>query len=162
MYVGKPKDTVMPNTIQLHRVFAAKPEKLYRAFLEPDALASWLPPFGFLCTVHTLDAKVGGTFRMSFRNFTTGDSHAFGGTYEELVPGERLVYTDRFDDPGLPGEMRVTVTLKAVAVGTEITIEQAGIPDMIPPEACYLGWQDSLQKLEKLVVPDINPQEPVI
>jgi uncharacterized protein YndB with AHSA1/START domain len=146
----------MPGTIRLHRVFAAKPEKIYRAFLEPDAVASWLPPFGYLCTVHQLDAKVGGTHRMSFRNFTTGGSHSFGGTYHELVPSQRLVYTDKFDDPNLPGEMKVTVTLKAVAVGNEVKIEQSGDPDVIPAEACYLGWQDSLHKLEKLVVPEIN------
>lgn len=146
----------MPGTVRLHRVIAARPEKVYRAFLEPDAVASWLPPFGFLCTVHKMDAKVGGTHRMSFRNFTTGGSHSFGGTYLELVPGERLVYTDRFDDPNLPGEMKVVVALRAVSVGTDVNIEQAGIPDMIPPEACYLGWQESLQKLEKLVVPDIG------
>ncbi len=146
----------MPGTVQLHRVIAAKPEKIYRAFLEPDAVASWLPPFGFLCTVHALDAKVGGTHRMSFRNFTTGGSHSFGGTYLELVPGERLVYTDSFDDSNLPGKMKVTVNLKAVSVGTEVKIEQEGIPDVIPLEACYLGWQDSLHKLEKLVVPEID------
>jgi uncharacterized protein YndB with AHSA1/START domain len=146
----------MPSTIRLHRVIAAKPDKVYRAFLEPDAVASWLPPFGFLCTVHELNAKVGGTHRMSFRNFTTGGSHSFGGTYLELVPGERLVYTDRFDDTNLPGEMKVTVTLKAVSIGTEVNIEQSGIPDVIPTAACYLGWQDSLHKLEKLVVPEIN------
>ena len=146
----------MPNTVHLHRIIAAKPEKVYRAFLEPDAVASWLPPYGFLCTVHELDAKVGGTHRMSFRNFTTGHSHSFGGEYKELVPGERLVYTDRFDDPNLPGEMEVTVSLKAVSVGTEITIEQTGVPDLIPLEACYLGWQDSLRKLAKLVEPEIN------
>ena len=146
----------MPNTIHLHRVFAAKPDKIYRAFLEPDAVASWLPPYGYVCTVHELEAKVGGKHRMSFRNFTTGKGHSFGGSYVELVPGERLVYTDAFDDPNLPGAMRTSVTLKAVAVGTEVTIEQEGVPDVIPPEACYLGWQDSLQKLEKLVVPEIN------
>ncbi|MEJ8574026.1 SRPBCC family protein [Microbaculum marinum] len=146
----------MPSTIRLHRVIAAKPEKVYRAFLEADAVASWLPPYGYLCTVHGLDPKVGGGHRMSFRNFTTGESHSFGGTYLELVPGERLVYTDAFEDPNLPGEMRVTVTLKAVSVGTEVTIEQEGVPDVIPPEACYLGWQDSLEKLAKLVVPEIN------
>jgi uncharacterized protein YndB with AHSA1/START domain len=146
----------MPSTVRLHRAIAAKPEKIYRAFLEPDAVASWLPPFGFLCIVHELDAKVGGTHRMTFRNFTTGGSHSFGGTYQELVPGERLVYTDTFDDPTLSGEMKVTVTLKAVSVGTEVNIEQKGIPDVIPSEACYLGWQDSLHKLEKLVVPEIN------
>jgi uncharacterized protein YndB with AHSA1/START domain len=147
----------MPGTVRLHRVIATRPDKLYRAFIEPDALASWLPPFGFLCTVHALEAKVGGTHRMTFRNFTTGGTHSFGGTYRELIPGERLVYTDRFDDPGLPGEMTVTVSLKAVSVGTEVKIEQSGIPDAIPLEACYLGWQDSLHKLERLVVPEIRP-----
>lgn len=146
----------MPSTIRLHRVIATRPEKIYRAFLEADAVASWLPPYGYLCTVHQLDAKVGGSHRMSFRNFTTGDSHSFGGAYIELVPGERLVYTDIFDDPNLPGEMRVTVTLKPVSMGTEVNIEQEGVPDIIPPEACYLGWQDSLHKLEKLVTPEIN------
>jgi uncharacterized protein YndB with AHSA1/START domain len=146
----------MPNTIRLHRIIATKPEKIYRAFLEPDAVASWIPPFGFLCTVHELNAKVGGKHRMSFRNFTTGQSHAFGGTYQDLVPNERLVYTDMFDDPNLPGEMKVTVTLKAVSVGTEIHIEQEGVPDVIPLEACYLGWQESLYKLARLVEPEIN------
>ena len=146
----------MPSTIRLHRVIAARPEKLYRAFLEPDAVASWLPPWGFLCTVHELEAKVGGRYRMSFRNFTTGQSHSFGGTYLELVPGKRLVYTDGFDDPNLPGEMKVTVDLKQVSVGTEVSIEQQGVPDVIPAEACYLGWQDSLHKLAKLVEPEIN------
>jgi uncharacterized protein YndB with AHSA1/START domain len=146
----------MPNTIRLHRVIATRPEKVYRAFLESDAVASWLPPYGFVCTVHELEAKVGGGHRMSFRNFTTGEGHAFGGTYVELVPGERLVYTDRFDDPNLPGEMRVTVTLKAVSVGTEVDIVQEGVPDVIPPEACYLGWQDSLHKLARLVEPEID------
>ena len=150
------REKSMPSTIRLHRVIAAKPEKLYRAFLEPDAIASWLPPYGFTCTVHELDAKVGGNHRMSFRNFTTGHSHSFGGTYLELVPGERLVYTDKFDDPNLPGEMKVTVTLKAVSVGTEVNIEQQGVPDVIPAEACYLGWQESLRKLAKLVEPEIN------
>jgi uncharacterized protein YndB with AHSA1/START domain len=152
----QPEENTMPSTIRLHRVVAARPEKLYRAFLEPDAVASWLPPYGFLCTVHALDAKVGGRHRMSFRNFTTGESHAFGGTYLDLVPGERLVYTDSFEDPNLPGEMKVTVSLKAVSVGTEVNIEQEGVPDIIPTEACYLGWQDSLDKLVKLVVPEIN------
>lgn len=146
----------MPNTVRLHRVIAAKPEKVYRAFLEPDAVASWLPPYGFLCTVHELQPEVGGKHRMSFRNFTTGNSHSFGGEYKELVPGERLVYTDRFDDPNLPGEMKVTVTLKAVSVGTEMSVVQDGVPDVIPLEACYLGWQDSLRKLAKLVEPDID------
>ncbi len=146
----------MTNTIRLHRVIPVKPEKIYRAFVEPDAIASWLPPFGFICTVHEMDAKVGGGHRMSFRNFTTGHSHSFGGKYLELVPGERLVYTDSFDDPNLTGEMKVTVSLKAVSVGTEINIVQEGIPDLIPTEACYLGWQESLFKLSRLVEPEIN------
>jgi len=146
----------MPSTIRLHRVIATKSDKLYRAFIEPDAVASWLPPFGFTCTVHELEAKVGGRHRMSFRNFTTGNSHAFGGSYLELVPGERIVYTDSFDDPNLPGEMKVTVSLKAVPVGTEIHIEQQGVPDVIPVEACYLGWQESLRKLARLVEPEIR------
>jgi uncharacterized protein YndB with AHSA1/START domain len=146
----------MPNTVHLHRVIATRPEKIYRAFLEPDAVASWLPPFGFLCTVHELSAKVGGQHKMSFRNFTTGNSHSFGGTYLELVPNEKIVYTDKFDDSSMPGEMKVTVTLKAVSCGTELTIEQKGIPDAIPVEGCYLGWQDSLVKLAKLVEPEIT------
>ena len=146
----------MPSTIKLHRVLAAGPEKVFRAFVEPDAVASWLPPNGFTCTVHELDATVGGKHRMSFRDFTGGGSHSFGGTYKEFVPGERLVYTDRFDDPNLPGEMTTTVTLKAVSVGTEISIEQQGVPDVIPREACYLGWQDSLRKLAKLVEPAMS------
>lgn len=146
----------MPSTVRLHRVIATKPEKVYRAFIEPDAVASWLPPFGFTCTVHELDARVDGGHRMSFRNFTTGASHSFGGRYLELVPGERLVYTDSFDDPDLPGEMKVTVTLKAVSFGTEMHVEQSGIPDLIPLEACYLGWQESLRKLVKLVEPEID------
>jgi uncharacterized protein YndB with AHSA1/START domain len=143
----------VPNTVNLHRVFAAEPDKVYRAFLEPDAVASWLPPFGFTCTVHALEAKEGGRHRMSFRNFTTGESHSFGGTYVRLVPGETLVYTDSFDDSNLPGEMTVTVTLKAVSVGTEMTVTQENVPDAIPVEACYLGWQESLRKLAKLVEP---------
>ena len=146
----------MPSTVNLHRVFATKPEKVYRAFIEADAVASWLPPFGFTCTVHELEAKEGGRHRMSFRNFTTGDSHAFGGTYLKLVPGEALVYTDAFDDPNLPGEIKVTVTLKAVSDGTEMTVVQEGIPDLIPPEACYLGWQQSLRKLAELVEAEIT------
>jgi uncharacterized protein YndB with AHSA1/START domain len=146
----------MPSTVRLHRVLTTKPEKLYRAFIEADAMAKWLPPNGFTCTVHQLEAKVGGTHRMSFRNFTTGMSHAFGGSYLELVPGERLRYTDQFDDPNLPGEMQVTVTLKKVSVGTEISIVQEGIPDAIPAEACYLGWQESLRNLAKLVEPEIS------
>jgi uncharacterized protein YndB with AHSA1/START domain len=146
----------MPNTVRLHRVLATKPDKVYRAFVEADALAKWLPPNGFACTVHHLDAKVGGTFSMSFRNFTTGKSHSFGGQYVELISGERLRYTDKFDDPNLPGEMQVTVTLKQVSVGTEINIVQEGVPDAIPVEACYLGWQDSLRNLANLVEPEIN------
>jgi uncharacterized protein YndB with AHSA1/START domain len=146
----------MPNTVRLHRVLATKPDKVYRAFIEADALAKWLPPNGFLCTVHHLDAKAGGSFKMSFRNFTTGMSHAFGGKYLELVPGARLRYTDTFDNPNLPGEMQVTVTLKPVSVGTDVTIVQEGIPDVIPVEACYLGWQDSLRNLASLVEPEIN------
>ena len=146
----------MPNIIRLHRVLATRPGKVYRAFLEADALAKWLPPNGFVCTVHHLEPKVGGTFKMSFRNFTTGESHAFGGEYVELVPDERLRYTDKFDDPNLAGEMQVTVTLKSVSVGTEIDIVQEGVPDIIPPEACYLGWQESLRNLARLVEPEIN------
>ncbi|TPK63701.1 SRPBCC family protein [Mesorhizobium sp. B2-4-19] len=146
----------MPGTVRLHRVLTTSPQKVYRAFVEADALTKWLPPNGFTCTVHQFEAKVGGTFKMSFRNFTTGGSHAFGGEYLELVPGERLRYTDRFDDPNLPGEIQVTVILKKVSVGTEIDITQAGIPDVIPVEACYLGWQESLRNLAKLVEPEIN------
>jgi uncharacterized protein YndB with AHSA1/START domain len=146
----------MPNTVRLHRVLATTPEKLYRAFLEPDALAKWLPPNGFAATIHSMEAKVGGSFRMSFRNFTTGDSHSFGGEYLELVPHERIRYTDRFDDPGLPGDIQVTVTLKKVSVGTELHIVQEGLPDVIPVEACYLGWQQSLDNLARLVEPEIR------
>jgi uncharacterized protein YndB with AHSA1/START domain len=146
----------MPGTVTLHRVLATTPDKVYRAFLEPDAMAKWLPPNGFTCTVHHFDAKAGGTFKMSFRNFTTGGSHSFGGKFIELVPGERLRYTDTFDDPNLPGEIQVTVTLKKVLVGTDISITQEGIPDAIPVEACYLGWQESLRNLAKLAEPDIK------
>jgi uncharacterized protein YndB with AHSA1/START domain len=146
----------MPGTVRLHRVLTTKPEKVYRAFIEADAMAKWLPPNGFTCTVHHLDAKVGGTFKMSFRNFTTGHSHSFGGEYLELVPGERLRYTDKFDDPNLPGVIQVTVTLKAVSCGTDVSIVQDGIPDVIPVEMCYLGWQDSLKNLAALVEPEIN------
>jgi uncharacterized protein YndB with AHSA1/START domain len=145
----------MPNTVRLHRVLATRPEKVYRAFIEPDAVAKWLPPNGFTCTVHRLEPKVGGTHRMSFRNFTTGESHSFGGEYLELARDERLSYTDRFDDPNLPGEMRVTVTLKKVVVGTEVSIVQEGVPDAIPVEACYLGWQESLRNLARLVEAEI-------
>ena len=145
----------MPNTIKLHRVLRAKPEKVYKAFLDPDALCKWIPPYGFTCHVEHLDAKVGGTHRMSFTNFTTGHSHSFGGKYLELVPGQKLRYTDKFDDPNLPGEMTVTVTLKKVSCGTDLNIVQEGVPDVIPPEMCYLGWQDSLDQLIKLVDPEI-------
>lgn len=143
------------NTVRLHRVLATKPEKLYRAFLDAAALAKWLPPYGFTCTVEHLEAKVGGTFRMAFTNFTSGNSHSFGGEYIELVPGKLIRYTDRFDDPNLPGVMNVTVKLKAVSCGTEIEIEQSGIPALIPVEACYLGWQQSLMQLALVVEPEI-------
>ena len=146
----------MPSTITLHRVLTSSPDKVYRAFLEPDALAKWLPPNGFLCTVHHFEPTVGGTFKMSFRNFTTSEIHSFGGDYVELIPNELIRYTDTFDDPNLPGEMAVTVTLKEVSVGTEVTIVQAGIPDVIPAEACYLGWQESLRNLARVVEPDIS------
>ena len=146
----------MPSTIKLHRVIPTSPEKIYRAFLEADALAKWLPPNGFTCTVHQFEPTVGGKFRMSFRNFTTGSSHSFGGEYHELVPGQRIRYTDTFDDPNLPGEMEVVVSLTKVSVGTEVEITQSGIPDLIPREACYLGWQESLRNLQKLVEPDIQ------
>jgi len=139
------------NTIRLHRVFRATPERVYRAFLDPDALAKWLPPNGFTGTVHHLEATVGGTHQMSFTNFSTGQSHSFGGKYLELVPQERIRYTDQFDDPNLPGDMQVTVTLTKVSVGTEVTIVQDGVPEVIPPEARYLGWQESLTLLAHLV-----------
>lgn len=145
----------MSNTIRLHRVLRATPERIYRAFVDADAMAKWLPPNGFTCKVHHLDAKVGGTYKMSFTNFTTGKSHAFGGEYLELVPHERIRYTDKFDDPNLPGEMQTTVTLRKVSVGTELNVAQEGIPDAIPPEACYLGWQESLILLAKLVEAEI-------
>lgn len=148
----------MPSTVRLHRVLATKPDKVYRAFIEADALAKWLPPNGFTCTVHHFEAKVGGSFRMSFRNFTTGKSHSFGGKFLELKHGERLRYTDTFDDPNLAGEIQVTVTLKPVSVGTELNIVQEGIPDAIPAEACYLGWQDSLRNLASLVEPQIDQE----
>ena len=143
------------NTVRLHRVLATKPEKVFRAFLDADAMAKWLPPHGFTCKVHHLDAKVGGTFRMSFTNFTTKAGHSFGGEYLEIVPHERIRYTDRFDDPNMPGEMITSVRLKAVSVGTEIEIVQEGLPPAIPVEACYLGWQQSLGYLAKLVEPVI-------
>jgi uncharacterized protein YndB with AHSA1/START domain len=144
-------------TIRLHRVLRTKAEKIYRAFLEPDALCKWLPPFGFTCSVQHIEPKVGGTFRMSFRNFSTGHSHSFGGEYRELVPHQLIRYTDKFDDPHLPGEMQVTVSLKAVSCGTEVSIVQEGIPEMIPTEMCYLGWQESLVQLANVVEPDIKP-----
>lgn len=143
------------HTIRLHRVVRTTPEKIYRAFSDAAAKAKWLPPHGFTATVHHLEPKVGGTYRMSFTNFTTGSSHSFGGTYVELVPHERIRYTDKFDDPNLPGEMNITVTLKKVPCGTEIAIEQAGVPSVIPADACYLGWQESLSQLAQLVEPDI-------
>ena len=142
-------------TVRLHRVLRAPPGRVYRAFLVAEALAKWLPPHGFTCTVHHIDARVGGTFKMSFTNFTTGNGHAFGGEYLELVADERIRYTDKFDDPNLPGEMQVTVTLAKVACGTEINITQEGIPDVIPVEMCYLGWQESLEQLAALVEPEI-------
>lgn len=145
----------MSHTIRLYRVLRTTPEKIYRAFLDADAMAKWLPPYGFTCKVHHLDARVGGTFRMSFTNFTTGGSHAFGGKYVELVPNGKLRYTDKFDDPNLPGEIEVTVELKKVSCGTEVHIVQAGIPEVIPAEACYLGWQESLMQLATLVEPEI-------
>jgi uncharacterized protein YndB with AHSA1/START domain len=143
------------NTIRLHRVLRATPEKLYRAFLDGDAMAKWLPPNGFTAKVHHLDARVGGTFKMSFTNFSTGKGQSFGGAYLELVPHERIRYTDKFDDPNLPGEMQTTVTLKKVSCGTELNVVQEGVPELIPVEACYLGWQDSLNQLERLVEPEI-------
>ena len=143
------------NTIRLHRVFRATPERIYRAFLDADAMAKWLPPNGFTGKVHHMDAKVGGTFRMSFTNFTTGKSHSFGGTYLELVPHQRLRYTDAFDDPNLPGDMHVTVTLTQVSCGTDVNIVQENVPAVIPPETCYLGWQESLVLLGKLVEAEI-------
>ena len=145
----------MPNTIRLHRVLRAPPERIYRAFLDADAIAKWLPPHGFTCKVYELDAKVGGTYRMSFTNFSTGGSHSFGGEYLELVPHQRIVNTDRFDDPNLPGEMKTTVSLKAVSCGTELSIAQEGVPDVIPAEDCYLGWQESLTLLAKLVEAEV-------
>ena len=142
-------------TVRLHRVLRTNPEKLYRAFLDADAMAKWLPPYGFTCKVHHLDAKVGGTFKMSFTNFSTGTGNSFGGEYRELVPNEKLVYTDKFDDPNLPGEILVTIKLTAVSCGTELNVEQSGIPEVIPLEMCYLGWQESLEQLAKLVEPEI-------
>jgi uncharacterized protein YndB with AHSA1/START domain len=145
----------VPSTIRLHRVLRATPERVYRAFLDADAKAKWLPPNGFTGKVHHMEARVGGSYKMSFTNFTTGTSHSFGGQFVELVPNERIRYTDRFDDPNLPGAMQVTVVLKKVSVGTELNITQEGVPDVIPAEACYLGWQESLALLAKLVEPEI-------
>ena len=147
--------TASANTVRLHSVLRATPEKVYRAFLDADALAKWLPPNGFTCKVHHLDAKVGGTYKMSFRNFTTGRSHSFGGTYLELKPDKLIRYTDKFDDPNLPGEMQTTITLGKISCGTEVSIVQEGIPAAIPAEACYLGWQESLVLLAKLVEAEI-------
>jgi uncharacterized protein YndB with AHSA1/START domain len=143
-------------TVKLHRVLRTKPERLYRAFLDAPALAKWLPPYGFTCTVHELDAKVGGTYRMSFTNFTTGNSHSFGGEYRELVPSEKIVYTDKFEDPNLSGEMRTTITIKAVSAGVDLNVVQEGIPAVIPVEMCYLGWQESLVQLAHLVEPEVT------
>ena len=145
----------MPNTVRLHRVLRAAPERVYRAFLDADAMVKWLPPNGFTGKVHHLDARVGGTYKMSFTNFTSGKSHSFGGEYRELVPNERIRHTDRFDDPNLPGELQVTIALRKVMVGTDVSIVQEGIPDVIPAEACYLGWQESLVLLAKLVEAEI-------
>jgi uncharacterized protein YndB with AHSA1/START domain len=145
----------MSNSVSLHRILKATPEKVFRAFTQASAIASWLPPYGFICTVHEMSAKKGGTFRMSFENFSTGNSHSFGGTYVEVKPGEFLKYTDKFDDPNLPGEMITSVWLRKTIAGTEIKILQEGIPEAIPAEMCYLGWQESLEKLAKLVEPEI-------
>lgn len=142
-------------TIRLHRVLRASPEKIYRAFLEADAIAKWLPPYGFTCKVQHMDTKVDGTYKMSFTNFTTGQSHSFGGVYRELVPFEMIRYTDKFDDPNLPGDMQATITLKPVSCGTELNVVQEGLPEAIPLEMCYLGWQESLAQLAKLVEPQI-------
>ena len=154
----KPASPASTNTVRLHRVLRATPEKVYRAFLDGDALAKWLPPNGFTCKVHEMNAEVGGGFKMSFTNFGTGKSHSFGGTYVELKPHERIRYTEKFDDPNLPGKMQTTITLKKVSCGTEVTIVQEGIPAAIPAEACYLGWQESLVSLAKLVEPEIPDQ----
>jgi uncharacterized protein YndB with AHSA1/START domain len=145
----------VPNTVRLHRVLKAPPDKVYRAFLDPAAMAKWIPPNGFTCTIHHMEPKVGGTFKMSFTNFTTGKSHSFGGEYLELVPNEKLLYTDKFDDPNLPGVIKVTVTMKKVTCGTDLNVTQEGIPDVIPVEMCYLGWQESLIQLAMLVEPNI-------
>jgi uncharacterized protein YndB with AHSA1/START domain len=148
----------MPNTVRLHRVLRSKPERVYRAFLEADALVKWMPPHGFTATVHHIEPRVGGTYKMSFRNFTTGSSHSFGGKYLELVPNERIRHTDAFDDANLPGEMQLTVNIKPVSVGVELSIVQEGVPDVIPLEGCYLGWQESLKLLAQLVEAEIPDQ----
>ncbi len=142
-------------TVRLHRVLRCTPERVYRAFLEPDAMAKWLPPYGFTCNVHHMDARVGGTYRMSFRNFSTGNGHSFGGEYRELIPNQRIRYTDRFEDPSLNGEMVTTISLQQVSCGTEVAIVQDGLPEIIPVEGCYLGWQESLEQLARLVEPEI-------
>jgi uncharacterized protein YndB with AHSA1/START domain len=154
----KKTEATSTNTIRLHRVLRAPPDRVYRAFLDPDAMAKWLPPNGFTCKVHHMDAKVGGTYKMSFTNFTTGKSHSFGGTYLELKPNERIRYSDKFDDPNMAGEMQTTITLKKVSGGTEVTIVQEGVPAIIPAEACYVGWQESLTLLAKLVEAEIPDQ----
>lgn len=143
------------NTVKLHRIFSAPAEKVFKAFSDPDAMASWIPPYGFVCKVHSMDFKVGGTYKMSFTNFTTGSSHSFGGEYVDIIPDEKIKYTDKFDDPNLPGKMITTIELKKVVCGTEIIATQEGIPDAIPVEMCYLGWQESLDKLKRLVEPNI-------
>jgi uncharacterized protein YndB with AHSA1/START domain len=148
-------EQIMPNTVRLHRVLRATPERAYRAFLDPDAMAKWLPPYGFTCKVHHMDARVGGTYKMSFTNFSTGNGHSFGGQYVELSPNELIRYTDKFDNPNLPGEMVTTITFKKVLCGTEISIVQEGLPDAIPVEMCYLGWQESLAQLANLIDPEI-------
>lgn len=142
-------------TVNLHRVLRSNPERVYRAFLDADAMSKWLPPFGFTCKVHHLDARVGGTYKMSFTNFSSGNSHSFGGKYLELIPNERIHYTDSFDDPNLPGQMRTTISLRPVSCGTDLTIVQEGLPEAIPVEMCYLGWQESLEQLTRLVEPEI-------
>jgi uncharacterized protein YndB with AHSA1/START domain len=146
---------MVKNKVTLHRVFSAKPDKVYKAFTDADAMASWLPPYGFICRVISMDFKTGGTYKMSFTNFTTGNSHSFGGEYLEIIPNERIKYSDKFDDPNLPGEMITTIELRQVLCGTELFATQEGIPDLIPVEMCYLGWQESLDKLKRLVEPDI-------
>jgi len=145
----------MPGTVRLHRVLRCPPERLYKAFIDADAMAKWLPPSGFTCKVHHLDAKVGGTFRMTFTNFSKGGGHSFGGEYLELTPHSRIRYTDKFEDPNLPGTLTVTIDIRKVMVGSELSVEQAGIPDAIPVEMCYLGWQESLEQLAKIVEPDL-------